>query len=111
MLATSSYFAEDAVRGTDKPAGSGWFSLAIGAASILTVIVFWHLGKDVRSISPNYVLAGWLIFSGLMMGAWGIVRINSTNAKNDLRVGQDTINFCVAMIAVTFAILAIVLQK
>jgi hypothetical protein len=96
---------------SDKPAGSGWFSLMIGTTSIIMVLAFWLCGKDVGSINPNYVIAAWMIFSGIVMSLWGIVRIISASAKTDLRVGQNTINFCVAIIAVTFAILALVMPK
>jgi hypothetical protein len=97
---------------TDKPTGSGWFSLIVGSAFILLVLVFWLRGNGVGSINPNYLLAAWMIFSGVLMSGWGITRILSTSAKHDWwRIGQNTINFCVAIIAATFAILAILMQK
>jgi predicted phage tail protein len=96
---------------TNKPAGSGWFSLIVGIASILIVAIFWLLGKDATTINGNYIIAAWMIFSGVVMAVWGIVRIATATAQTDLRIGQNTINFCVAIIGVTFAILAIVVDK
>ncbi len=43
-----------------------------------------------------------MIGSGAIMGIWGLQRIIRTTAKRDCPKGQDAINVCVAIIAVTF---------
>jgi hypothetical protein len=60
---------------------------------------------------PHPVLVLWMVGSGGMLAIWGIVRCITTNKKRDFRIGQSTINLCIAVIAVTFTILAIILQK
>ncbi len=94
-----------------KPIGSGWFSLIIGIAFILLVLVFWLLGKRPQDVSPDIVLAVWMIVSGVIMGVWGLARIFTTTARSDYRIGQATINLCVAIVAVTFTILAFLYKK
>ncbi|WP_036048725.1 hypothetical protein [Bradyrhizobium sp. Tv2a-2] len=96
---------------TDKPAGSGWFSFVIGTAFILLAVLILAVPWDVGKINANQVLMAWMIFSGLVMGFWGLVRILTATRPTDLRVGQNTLNFCVAIIGATFAILAIVVEK
>lgn len=97
---------------TSKPAGSGWFSLILGVALILVVVVMASLGRRAKDVvDPDQLLAAWMIGSGAIMGIWGLQRIIRTTAKRDYQLGQNTINVCVAIIAVTFTILAIILQK
>jgi hypothetical protein len=97
---------------TSKPAGSGWFSLVLGVAFIVVVVVFALLGKRAKDVvDPDLLLAVWMIGSGAIMGIWGLQRIIRTTAKRNYQIGQETINLCVAIIAVTFTILAIILQK
>jgi hypothetical protein len=94
-----------------KPAGSGWFSLIIGVGSIVAVVAFTLHGKTLKeTIDPELALAIWMVVSGNIMFAWGLRRIITTESKS-FQVGQETINFCVAVMAVTFTILAIILQK
>lgn len=96
---------------TNKPVGSGWFALTLGSVCICVAIWVAHEKDSLISVlKPNYVLAGWMIFSGLILALWGFLRIRSTSATRDFRIGQDTINLCVAIMAVTFTLLAIVLQ-
>lgn len=97
---------------TNKPAGSGWFSLSIGITFILMALTVWCTGKSPQElVKPERVLVIWMIVAGLIMATWGIVRSLSTTAKKDYRIGQETINMCVGIIAATFAIWAIIAVK
>jgi hypothetical protein len=96
---------------TKKPAGSGWFSLVIGGVFFLLAVLILIFRWDVSKINANHVLTAWMIFSGIVMGVWGIVRIKTTTKPGNPQVGQNTLNFCVAIIGATFAILALVIAK
>jgi hypothetical protein len=85
--------------------------LVIGVAFILLAVLILVVPWDVAKINANDVLTAWMIFSGLVMGLWGILRIATTTRSSNLLVCQDTLNFCVAVIGATFAILAIVIDK
>jgi hypothetical protein len=82
---------------TNKPAGPGWFSVTLAILSILVVIAAVQI-KDF--VDPDWVFLIWVAGSGLIMLAWG--------AKTGFRIGKDTISAWVAILAVTFAILAII---
>lgn len=88
-----------------KPKGSGWFSVASGA---IFVAVFVSLFKwDLSTISPYILFKVWLLIAASILIAWGVRRIRT--GRNDWTIGQSTINFVMAIVGATFAILAIVL--
>ncbi len=90
-----------------KPALSGLFSLALGIASVVLVLICWLWGVVVRKVPPEVVLAVWTIASGSIMGLWGLGRYFDWKAK----LGQPTITAWVAIFAVTFTIWAIIAEK
>src|ERR1700686_5516158 len=92
---------------TGKPAGSGLFSLLLGIALILLVLVCWLSGVNVRKVRPELVLAVWTVASASIMALWGLGRYFNVKVK----VGQPTITAWVAIFAVTFTIWAIIAEK
>ena len=90
-----------------KPKGSGWFSIVFGLAFLLT-----FLGSsryDYTKIAPQDLFESWLLFIALVLIFWGIDRVK--HGQNSLRIGQPTINFIVAIMGITFALLALILDK
>jgi hypothetical protein len=92
---------------SDKPAGSGLFSLLLGIALIFFVLICWLSGVNVRKVKPEVVLAVWTLASGSIMALWGLGRYFNVKVK----VGQPTITAWVAIFAVTFTIWAIIAEK
>jgi hypothetical protein len=92
---------------SDKPAWSGLFSLLLGIASILLVLICWLSGVNVRKVKPEVVLAVWTVASASIMALWGLGRYFNVKVK----VGQPTITAWVAIFAVTFTIWAIIAEK
>jgi O-antigen/teichoic acid export membrane protein len=89
---------------SDKPLGSGIFSLIVGLAFVAFFIFF----PDVKKIDPDIAFKMWVGFAAILMTGWGIARIWKTSDRRFFRVGQPTINMMVGIAAATFAILAIV---
>ena len=83
-----------------KPKGSGYFAAVVGAV-FLGVLVF----VDVTKITREWVLRGWFLFAATVLIGWGVNR--AATGANDWTVGQDTINFVVAIVGATAAILAL----
>jgi hypothetical protein len=88
---------------SNKPLGSGIFSLIIGVAFVALLIFF----PDVKKIDRDIAFKMWVAFAALLMAVWGIVRIYTTSDRS-LRIGQPIINMVVGIVAATFAILAVV---
>jgi amino acid transporter len=95
---------------SDRPAGSGWFSLLLGMALIVLVLICWLSGANVK-VKPEMVLAVWTIASASIMALWGLGRILNKRPALLLKVGQPTITAWVAIFAVTFTIWAIIAAK
>jgi hypothetical protein len=89
-----------------RPKGSGWFAAIFGAVFLIAFVCsfIWDLSK----ISPYMLFKIWLLFAGSVLLSWGINRIKK--GSNDNTIGQSTINFVIAIIGATFAILAILLE-
>jgi hypothetical protein len=83
-----------------KPKGSGYFAAVAGALFLALLLLV-----DVTKISREYVLRTWFFFAGAVLLGWGTNR--AINGEDDWRVGQDTINFVVAIVGATAAILAL----
>jgi hypothetical protein len=88
-----------------KPKGSGWFAVGSGVVFLVAFICSfkWELSK----ISPYLLFKAWLVIATAILLAWGARRIRT--GRDDWTIGQNTINFVVAIVGATFAILAIVL--
>jgi hypothetical protein len=94
----------------NRPVGSGYFAATWGGlfllaaiASLSDSVVHWA-----RGLSPLAILRGWCVCAGVVLIAWGVGRITSAKADQDNKtVGQDTINFVVAILAATFALAAL----
>jgi hypothetical protein len=87
-----------------KPKGSGWFAAGAGVIFLVAFVCsfVWDLSKI-----PSYLLFKvWLLIATAILLGWGIRRIQ--NGRDDWTVGQNTINFVVAILGATIAILAIV---
>ena len=89
-----------------KPKGSGYFATAIGAVLAFTFVMSFIF--NLKSISPYVLLQGWLLFAGVILLGWGINRV--ANSIDDWTVGQETINFVVAVVGATIAIFTLVAQ-
>ncbi len=90
-----------------KPQGSGYFALSAGLlflGAFITSIAF-----DLRTISLYGAFQAWLLFAAAILVIWGAARVR-TGAKQDFRIGQNTINFVVAIVGATIALLALVKQ-
>ena len=90
----------------NRPLGSGVFALVFGIIFLIgTFYVSFSNFKIATSIEPEEILSVYLAISGLILLGWGINRIR----YNDGRwiVGQNTINFVMALIATVIAILSI----
>jgi hypothetical protein len=93
---------------SSKPVGSGYFAAVAGlvffvaaTATLFAAVVTWA-----RSLDAVDVLRAWCLFAGAILLAWGINRI-VTGDKQDHRIGQDTMNFVVAVVAATFGLMAL----
>ena len=89
-----------------KPKGSGWFAAIFGA--IFFLIFICSFVWDISNISPYILFKVWVLFSAIVLLSWGFNRIKT--GRDDRTIGQSTINFVVAIIGGTFAILAILLE-
>jgi hypothetical protein len=89
-----------------KPKGSGWF--AAGAGVLFLVVFICSFVWDLSKIPPYLLFKAWLLLATVILLWWGIRRVQT--GRDDRTVGQNTINFVVAIIGVTFAILAIVVS-
>jgi hypothetical protein len=83
-----------------KPKGSGIFAVVFGLLALLAS--FQH---GLTKIPPDLLVKAWLLFVAAILIGWGANRIR-VGSKN-LTVGQDTINFVVAIMGATFALLAL----
>src|ERR1700720_903029 len=86
-----------------KPKGSGWFAAGTGVIFLVAFVCsfVWDLSK----IPPYLLFKVWLLIATAILLGWGIRRIQG---RDDWAVGQPTINFVVAILGLTIAILAIV---
>ena len=80
--------------------------MVFGRNRIVFLIAFiasfvWDLSK----IPPSLLFRIWLMIAAAILVGWGVRRI--TTGRQDWTVGQSTINFVVAIIGATIAILAI----
>ena len=89
-----------------KPKGLGWFAAIFGAIFLLIFIssFVW----DLSDISPYILFKVWVLFAAIVLLSWGVRRIKT--GRDDRTIGQSTINFVIAIIGGTFAILAILLE-
>ena len=90
-----------------KPKGSGYFSLAVGIVFVAVFLASFFV--DLRAVSPQWFLRGWLAFAAAIMVVWGVRRIYE--GRDDWTVGQATLNFVVGVVGATVAIFAIVAQQ
>jgi hypothetical protein len=87
------------------PKGSGLFAVCFGIISWIIAIWFCASNANICDLSDNHLLVLWLVASGFLGVYWGVGRILSF--KNWRLVGQDTMTFILAMLGITFAIIAI----
>jgi hypothetical protein len=90
-----------------KPKGSGWFSVGVGALFVGVFIcsLIWDLSK----IAPYTLFKVWVFIAASILLTWGVRRIKT--GRNDPTIGQSTINFVIAIVGLTVAILAIVMDS
>jgi hypothetical protein len=88
-----------------KPKGSGWF--AAGSGVVFLVVFICSFKWDLSKIPPYPLFKAWLLIATAILLGWGIRRIQA--GRDDRTVGQSTINFVVAILGATIAILAIVI--
>jgi hypothetical protein len=91
-----------------KSRGSGVFAALVG---LLFVGALWNpRGIDFVNLNPIHLIRVWFGFAALILLTWGIYRAIRPDAETPL-VGQDTLNFVVAIIGATFAILGFLTKK
>lgn len=88
-----------------KPKGSGVF--AAGWGVIFLVAFICSLKWDLTKISPYLLFKAWLLIATTILLSWGAHRI--WNGRYEWKIGQPTMNFVIAIVGATFAILAIAL--
>jgi hypothetical protein len=88
-----------------KPVGSGYFALVSGVLFLFAFIGSFFI--DRAKLDPYVALQVWLVFSAAILVVWGGVRVRTGNGS-DYRIGQETLNFVVAIAAATFAIIALI---
>ena len=87
-----------------RPKGSGWFS--VGSGVIFLVVFICSFKWDLSTIPPYLLFKVWLLIATAILLAWGTRRIRT--GKDDWTIGQNTINFVIAIVGATLTILAIV---
>jgi hypothetical protein len=87
---------------SSKPVGSGYFALTFGI--IFTIALIGSFWIDLTKVNPRVVIRLWLTFVAATLIIWGFVRVKN-GTPGDRRVGQDTINFVVALIGTTIILL------
>jgi hypothetical protein len=88
----------------EKPKGSGVFSVVFGLLFVLAFLVsFWV--DDVTQLPPEWIVRVWMLFVATVLISWGANRIKTGTPGRT--VGQETINFVVSLIGVTFALIAL----
>ena len=92
------------------PHGSGFFAAICGGVFLLSAIAILVAYHFERSVPRIYILVGWLTASGLIAITWGVMRIKLPR-ESDRKVGMETINMIVSMLAVTFAVAALVTDR
>jgi hypothetical protein len=86
-----------------KPTGSGYFAAVCGILYLLALV--GSLFVTVDQLSPDWIMRGWLLFVALILFWWGINRVRT--GRPDPTVGQDTINFVIALVGATVALLGL----
>jgi hypothetical protein len=88
-----------------KSKGSGYFAAASGVlfAAAFGASFVWDLQAIARN-HPSLVLRLWLFIAGAILLGWGGQRV--VNGDGSKGVGQDTLNFVVAIVGVSFALFA-----
>lgn len=89
----------------DHPVGSGYF--AIGAGALFALVFVGSFVVDLAQINPYRLFQTWVLVAAGMLVWWGSRRV-ATGDRRDRHIGQDTFNFVVAIVGVTFALLALV---
>jgi hypothetical protein len=89
----------------EKPVGSGYFALAWGSLLLLALAASFFV--RLTSIDPYILLQCWLAFAAIILVVWGANRVRNGD-KADRKIGQDTINLVVGIVAATAALIALV---
>ena len=89
-----------------RPKGSGWFAAIFGMLFLVALVCSNYV--DIVKISPIHIFRVWLFFSAAVLIVWGCQRIKK--GKDSNKVGQSTIQFVVAFVAVTLTILSLILE-
>jgi hypothetical protein len=87
----------------NKPRGSGIFAIIFGVLFFIALFCT----PQILKISPVFILKTWFGFVGAILLWWGVYRVWTTTSDS-FAVGQDTINWVVAIFAATLALLDIV---
>jgi hypothetical protein len=85
------------------PKGSGYFAASIGLVFLVVLAVSFF--EDLKNLPPDWLLRIWLLFAGVILVGWGANRIK--NGRPSWVIGQETLNFVVAVVGATIAIFAL----
>ena len=90
-----------------KTKGSGWFSLCVGVAFIITLAI--SAAHDLRTVDVYRAFQAWLFFAAAILVVWGAIRVK--RGEDGWEIGQPTLNFVVGIIGATVALLALIKQR
>jgi hypothetical protein len=89
-----------------KPIGSGKFAQRAGwifvAAAVPAAICVWK--PELLKYLRFGLVPAWFVAIGAILIAWGKNRIETGN-PDDMRIGQDTVSWVLAMAAATLALM------
>jgi hypothetical protein len=78
-----------------KPVGSGYFAAVSGVVLLVAFICSYFVPID--KLPPEWILRMWLLFVAAILITWGVRRVARGN-KQDLTIGQETINFVIGVL-------------
>jgi hypothetical protein len=90
-----------------KPKSSGVFAAVCGGLFFLAFVFSFFV--DIRQViaeHPDWTIKAWLLFVSAVLCGWGVHRARTGDKGGP--VGQITLNFVVAIVGATFALLALV---
>lgn len=93
-----------------RPLGSGLFALSVAVLFMILLIAirYGEIRLNSSDLPPETILQIWLGFSILVLGGWGLNRVNNNDGR--LIVGQDTIKLVLAFVAITATLFSLILK-
>lgn len=89
-----------------RPRGSGYYTVAVGLIFISGGVASFSVDSDQFHL---WLMRAWILFVVFTLMFWGIDRIR--NSREDMTIGQDTINMVNGVLVSTIALLALMFGK